>query len=189
MIRYKNSLQAQICVLLWRNGFIEDRSVGAPLDWIHRNFPEKTELQIIKALQHVCKDYGRGKKVAILLKKPRLYAVTCQFSDFMERSKSAAPTATPAAPVKAAPTALDVKAAPAALDVKAAPAALDVEPEKPKSEKQTQDQKLEALQRKKEKLLEQIKALQIQQVETEIQQLELEFSAKLSAASRQNLIK
>ena len=180
MIRYKNSLQAQICVLLWRNGFIEDRSVGAPLDWIHRNFPEKTELQIIKALQHVCKDYGRGKKVAILLKKPRLYAVTCQFSDFMERSKSAAPTATPAAPVKAAPTALDVKAA---------PAALDVEPEKPKSEKQTQDQKLEALQRKKEKLLEQIKALQIQQVETEIQQLELEFSAKLSAASRQNLIK
>ena len=171
MIRYKNSLQAQICVLLWKNGFIEDRSVGAPLDWIHRNFPEKTELQIIKALQHVCKDYGRGKKVSILLKKPRLYAVTCQFSDFMERSKSAAPTATPAAPVKAEPAALDVKA------------------ERSESKKPNQDQRLETLERKKERLLEQIKALQIQQVETEIQQLELEFSAKLSAASRQNLIK
>ena len=172
MIRYKKSLQAQICVLLWKNGFIEDRSVGAPLDWIHRNFPEKTELQIVKALQHVCKDYGRGKKVSVVLKKPRLYAVTPQFSDFMERSTSAAPVATPAA-----------------LDVKAEPAALQLEPEGSKSEKPNQDQRLEALQRKKEKLLEQIKALQIQQVETEIEQLELEFSAKLSAASRRNLIK
>ena len=166
MIRYKNSLQAQICVLLWKNGFIEDRSVGAPLDWIHRNFPEKTELQIVKALQHVCRDYGRGKKVSIVLKKPRLYAVTRQFCDFMERNTNAAPIATPAAPVKAEP------------------AALQLEPQKP-----SQDQRLEALQRKKEKLLEQIKALQIQQVETEIEQLELEFSAKLSAASRRNLIK
>ena len=173
MIRYKSSLQAQICVLLWKNGFIEDRSVGAPLDWIHRNFPEKTELQIVKALQHVCRDYGRGKKVSIVLKKPRLYAVTRQFCDFMEHNTSAAPTIRPAAPVKAEPTALDVK-----------PAALDV-----KSKKPSQDQRLEALQRKKEKLLEQIKALQIQQVETEIEQLELEFSAKLSAASRRNLIK
>ena len=171
MIRYKNSLQAQICVLLWENGFIEDRSVGAPLDWIHRNFPEKTELQIVKALQHVCRDYGRGKKVSIVLKKPRLYAATRQFSDFMERKTNAAPAATPAAPVKTEPT------------------ALQLEPERPKSEKPNQDQKLEALQRKKEKLLEQIKALQIQQVETEIEQLELEFSAKLSAASRRNLIK
>ena len=178
MILYKNSLQAQICVLLWENGFIEDRSVGAPLDWIHRNFPEKTELQIVKALQHVCRDYGRGKKVSIVLKKPRLYAATRQFSDFMERNTNAAPAATPAAPVKTEPTALDVK-----------PAALQLEPDRSKCEKLNQDQKLEALQRKKEKLLEQIKALQIQQVETEIEQLELEFSAKLSAASRRNLIK
>ena len=101
MIRYKNSLQAQICVLLWKNGFIEDRSVGAPLDWIHRNFPEKTELQIVKALQHVCRDYGRGKKVSIVLKKPRLYAVTREFCDFMERNTNAAPTVRPAAPVEA----------------------------------------------------------------------------------------